>query len=103
MAGGSGPRRLRPAARQADVWNRGFDIWNPGVERYSPEELAARRPRVDAACLDVGLAPGALERPAGVLIELPGSPDRGALLRRLRYGSRACWGIDRRIGGVVAA
>ncbi len=67
---------LRLAARHADVWNRDFDGVNPGHEPYSAADLAAWRPRVDAACAAVGRDPATLARTAGVFVDLPGAPPR---------------------------
>jgi alkanesulfonate monooxygenase SsuD/methylene tetrahydromethanopterin reductase-like flavin-dependent oxidoreductase (luciferase family) len=76
MIGGSGARVLRLTARFADVWNRDFDKVNPEFEPFSPEDLAAWGPRVDAACVEVGRDPATLERAADVLVDLAIAPGR---------------------------
>jgi alkanesulfonate monooxygenase SsuD/methylene tetrahydromethanopterin reductase-like flavin-dependent oxidoreductase (luciferase family) len=76
MIGASGARVLRLTARFADVWNRDFDKVNPELEPFSPEDLTAWRPRVDAACVKVGRDPATLERTAAVLVDLPIAPGR---------------------------
>jgi len=76
MIGASGSRVLGLTARFADVWNRDFDKVNPELEPFSPEDLAAWGPRVDAACVEVGRDPGTLARTAAVLVDLPISPGR---------------------------
>jgi alkanesulfonate monooxygenase SsuD/methylene tetrahydromethanopterin reductase-like flavin-dependent oxidoreductase (luciferase family) len=67
---------MRLAARYADIWNRDFDKVNPDVEAYSAEDLAAWRPRVDAACADIGRDPDTLVRTAAVFVDLPIGPGR---------------------------
>jgi alkanesulfonate monooxygenase SsuD/methylene tetrahydromethanopterin reductase-like flavin-dependent oxidoreductase (luciferase family) len=76
MIGGSGARVLGLTARFAGVWNRDFDKVNPELEPFSPEDLAAWRPRVDAACVKIGRDPATLKRTAGVLVDLPNAPGR---------------------------
>ena len=76
MIGGSGVRLLGLTARFADVWNRDFDKVNPELEPFSPEDLAAWRPRVDAACIEAGRDPATLERTAAVLVDLASAPER---------------------------
>jgi alkanesulfonate monooxygenase SsuD/methylene tetrahydromethanopterin reductase-like flavin-dependent oxidoreductase (luciferase family) len=76
MIGGSGARMLGLTARFADIWNRDFDKVNPELKPFSPEDLAAWGPRVDAACVEVGRDPATLERTAAVLVDLPIAPGR---------------------------
>jgi alkanesulfonate monooxygenase SsuD/methylene tetrahydromethanopterin reductase-like flavin-dependent oxidoreductase (luciferase family) len=76
MIGGAGPRVLGLTARFADVWNRDFGTVNPELSPFSPEDLAAWRPRVDKACTEVGRDPATLERSAAVLVDLPIAPRR---------------------------
>jgi alkanesulfonate monooxygenase SsuD/methylene tetrahydromethanopterin reductase-like flavin-dependent oxidoreductase (luciferase family) len=71
-----GERMLRLAARYADAWNRDFGAANPDVARFSPDDLAAWQPRLDAACADVGRDPATLERTAAVWVDLPGATGR---------------------------
>ncbi len=71
-----GERITRLAARHADAWNRDFMAANPGMAPLSPEDLAAWRPRIDAACAAVGRAPATLARTAAVLVDLPGAIGR---------------------------
>jgi alkanesulfonate monooxygenase SsuD/methylene tetrahydromethanopterin reductase-like flavin-dependent oxidoreductase (luciferase family) len=73
---GAGERMMRLAARYADVWNRDSPASNPGLAPSSPEDLAAWRPRVDAACIAVGRDPATLARTAFVLVDLPGATGR---------------------------
>jgi alkanesulfonate monooxygenase SsuD/methylene tetrahydromethanopterin reductase-like flavin-dependent oxidoreductase (luciferase family) len=76
MIGGAGARVLKLAARFADVWNRDFGTVNPGHEGHSPADLAAWRPRVDAACAGIGRDPATLEWTAAVFVDLPIAPGR---------------------------
>ena len=71
-----GERMMHLAARYADTWNRDFPTANPGFVPFSPEDLAAWQPRVDAACAAVGRDPATLGRTAGVLVDLPIAPGR---------------------------
>jgi alkanesulfonate monooxygenase SsuD/methylene tetrahydromethanopterin reductase-like flavin-dependent oxidoreductase (luciferase family) len=99
MFGGAGARVLGLTARLADVWNRDFGTVNPEFEPFSPEDLAAWRPRVDKACTEVGRDPATLERTAAVFVDLPIAPGREgwdalagspeALAEGLRYYARA--------------
>jgi probable F420-dependent oxidoreductase len=76
LVGAEGPRMLRLAAQHADAWGRDFNRVNPDVVPYSPEDLAAWGPRVDAACTEVGRDPTTLERTAAVFVDLPGATGR---------------------------
>ena len=76
LVGASGPRMLRLTAHHADAWGRDFNRVNPDVMPYSPEDLAAWGPRVDAACTEVGRDPTTLERTAAVYVDLPGATGR---------------------------
>jgi alkanesulfonate monooxygenase SsuD/methylene tetrahydromethanopterin reductase-like flavin-dependent oxidoreductase (luciferase family) len=71
-----GERMLRLAARYADAWNRDAPTANPGFTPFSPEDLAAWRPRLDAACTAVERDPATLEMTAFVLVDLPIGPGR---------------------------
>jgi probable F420-dependent oxidoreductase len=76
LVGAEGPRMLSLAAQHADAWGRDFNRVNPDVVPYSPEDLAAWGPRVDAACTEVGRDPTTLERTAAVFVDLPGATGR---------------------------
>jgi probable F420-dependent oxidoreductase len=71
-----GERMMRLAARYADAWNRDFLAANSDVARFSAEDLAAWRSRIDAACAAVGREPATLAPTAAVLIDLPGTAGR---------------------------
>jgi alkanesulfonate monooxygenase SsuD/methylene tetrahydromethanopterin reductase-like flavin-dependent oxidoreductase (luciferase family) len=60
----------------SDAVARPVPAANPGVERFSPDDLAARRPRLDAACAGVGRDPATLDRTAAVWVDLPGATGR---------------------------
>jgi alkanesulfonate monooxygenase SsuD/methylene tetrahydromethanopterin reductase-like flavin-dependent oxidoreductase (luciferase family) len=68
LVGTSGRRMLRLTAQRADLWN--------GCWFGSAAEVGPRREAVDAACLEVGRAPGTLGRTAGLHVNLPGSTRR---------------------------
>jgi alkanesulfonate monooxygenase SsuD/methylene tetrahydromethanopterin reductase-like flavin-dependent oxidoreductase (luciferase family) len=76
LVGAEGPRMLRLAAQHADAWGRDFNRVNPDVAPFSPKDLAAWGPRVDAACAQVGRDPTTLERTAAVFVDLPGATGR---------------------------
>jgi alkanesulfonate monooxygenase SsuD/methylene tetrahydromethanopterin reductase-like flavin-dependent oxidoreductase (luciferase family) len=76
MIGASGARMLGLTARFADVWNRDFDKVNPELEPFSPDDLTAWGPRVDAACVEVARDPATLARTAAVLVDLQIAPGR---------------------------
>ncbi|MDP9372274.1 MAG: LLM class flavin-dependent oxidoreductase [Chloroflexota bacterium] len=63
MIGSSSPRMLGLTARYADQWN---------TFHTSPENLAARRADVDAACHEAGRDPATLVRTAAVRVNLLG-------------------------------
>jgi alkanesulfonate monooxygenase SsuD/methylene tetrahydromethanopterin reductase-like flavin-dependent oxidoreductase (luciferase family) len=69
MVGTKGPRMLRITAPHMDIWN--------GDWTSSPAAVPPMRALVDAACLEVGRDPAALERTVGVLIDLPNRPPDG--------------------------
>jgi probable F420-dependent oxidoreductase len=68
LLGTTGEKMLRLTARYADQWNVS---WYNDAREISPF-LAL----VDAACADVGRDPATLERTIGVVVDLPGSPER---------------------------
>ncbi|HEV8546865.1 MAG TPA: LLM class flavin-dependent oxidoreductase [Candidatus Limnocylindrales bacterium] len=71
MIGSIGDRMLRIAAPHVDSWNAWF------VDtRNSPDGVAALRAKVDAACVDVGRDPAAIERTVAVLVRFPGGTGR---------------------------
>ena len=69
MVGTTGDRGLRTAAQFADIWNVPW----PRI-RNTASAFAELRPRVDAACREVGRDPTTLSRSAAVLVEIPGTP-----------------------------
>ena len=60
IVGGGGPRIMRLAAEYADAWS----AWIP--DRSRPDAIPPLRARVDAACAEVGRAPGTLERTVAI-------------------------------------
>ena len=71
MIGSTGERMLRIAAPHVDSWNAWFaDTQN------SPAGVAALTAKVDAACVEVGRDPAAIERTVAVLVQLPGGTGR---------------------------
>lgn len=71
MVGSSGERMLRITIPYVDAWNAWFaDTGN------SPAGVAGLRERVDAACLEAGRDPGAVERTVAVLVGLTGGVGR---------------------------
>ena len=76
LVGAEGPCMLGLAAQHADAWGRDFNRVNPDVVPYSLDDLAAWRPRGDAACAEVGRDPTTLERTAAVFVDLPGATGR---------------------------
>lgn len=71
LIGSSGERMLRITVPHVGGWNAWFaDTGN------SPEGVPALRDRVDAACVEAGRDPGAIERSVAVLVQLPGSIGR---------------------------
>jgi probable F420-dependent oxidoreductase len=71
MIGSIGERMLRIAAPHVDSWNAWF-----ADTRNSPDGVAALRAKVDAACVDVGRDPAAIERTVAVLVRFPGGTGR---------------------------
>ncbi|MEA2510989.1 MAG: hypothetical protein QOJ59_476 [Thermomicrobiales bacterium] len=71
LLGTTGEKMLRLAARYADQWNVSW--------RNDANEIPPFRALVDAACADVGRDPATLERTAGVMVDLPGTPGRPGL------------------------
>jgi probable F420-dependent oxidoreductase len=67
MIGSSSPRMLALTARYADQWN---------IFHTSPQILAERRERVDAACREAGRDPASLTRTASVRVNLLGRQSR---------------------------
>lgn len=63
LIGSNGPRVLRIALPYVQAWN---SDWT-----HLPDEIPPLRERVDAACRDVGRDPAAIERTAGVVLDLP--------------------------------
>jgi probable F420-dependent oxidoreductase len=71
LIGSTGQRMLRIAAPHVDSWNAWFaDTQN------SPAGVAAPTAKVDAACVEVGRDPAAIERTVAVLVQLPGGTGR---------------------------
>jgi probable F420-dependent oxidoreductase len=71
MIGSIGERMLRIATPHVDSWNAWFaDTGN------SPAGVAALRAKVDAACVEVGRDPAAIERTVAVLVRFPGGTGR---------------------------
>jgi alkanesulfonate monooxygenase SsuD/methylene tetrahydromethanopterin reductase-like flavin-dependent oxidoreductase (luciferase family) len=62
LVGGSGPRLLRVAAEQADIWNV------PGPPHASLEFLADRCQVLDRHCADLGRDPASIDRSVQLLI-----------------------------------
>ena len=71
LVGSNGPRMLRIAVRQADMWNSWFDDF--GNRASGLPEL---HDRVDNACLDVGRNPEEIERTVAVYVKLSSGPLR---------------------------
>lgn len=71
MIGSIGERMLRIATPHVDSWNAWF-----ADTRNSPAGVAALRAKVDAACVDVGRDPAAIERTLAVLVRFPGGTGR---------------------------
>jgi alkanesulfonate monooxygenase SsuD/methylene tetrahydromethanopterin reductase-like flavin-dependent oxidoreductase (luciferase family) len=67
MIGSNGPRMLRTALPEADVWNSWFDAFGNRASGLS--ELMEL---VDEACLDVGRRPDEIERTVAVYVKLSG-------------------------------
>jgi probable F420-dependent oxidoreductase len=71
MIGSIGERMLRIATPHVDSWNAWF-----ADTRNSPAGVAALRAKVDAACVEVGRDPAAIERTVAVLVRFPGGTGR---------------------------
>jgi alkanesulfonate monooxygenase SsuD/methylene tetrahydromethanopterin reductase-like flavin-dependent oxidoreductase (luciferase family) len=71
MIGSIGPRMLRIAAPHVQAWN----AWYADTDN-TPGGLAPLRKIVDAACVDSGVDPAAIERTAAVLVQFPGGTGR---------------------------
>jgi len=71
LLGSNGPRMLRSAAADIDMWN----TWFTGFGNR-PAGLADLMADVDAACADVGRDPTTVERSAAVYVQLAGGSGR---------------------------
>jgi len=71
LLGSNGPRMLRAAAADIDMWN----TWFTGFDNR-PGGLARLMADVDAACEDVGRDPATVERSAAVYVQLEGGSGR---------------------------
>jgi alkanesulfonate monooxygenase SsuD/methylene tetrahydromethanopterin reductase-like flavin-dependent oxidoreductase (luciferase family) len=71
MIGSIGPRMLRATMAHADSWN----VWFTDIDNR-PEGVAPLRALVDAACVEVGRDPAAVERTVALLVHLPGGTGR---------------------------
>jgi alkanesulfonate monooxygenase SsuD/methylene tetrahydromethanopterin reductase-like flavin-dependent oxidoreductase (luciferase family) len=63
MIGAKGPKMLRVAARQADIWSWFVE------ERSDMSEFGPRLDAIVAACVDVGRDPATIGRSAGIIVE----------------------------------
>ena len=63
MIGAKGPKMLRVAARQADIWSWFVE------ERSDMSEFGPRLDAILAACVDVGRDPATIGRSAGIIVE----------------------------------
>ena len=71
LIGSTGPRMLRITMPHVDSWN----AWYADTQN-SPAGVEALRATVDAACVEVGRDPGAVERTVAVHVQLPGGRGR---------------------------
>ncbi len=71
ILGSSGARMLEIAIPHVDGWNAWYNAF-----ANRPEGIGPLRDTVDAACRAAGREPGAVERTAAVLVQLPGGTGR---------------------------
>ncbi len=93
LVGGKGDRMLRVVARHADEWN----MWS------SPEQMAERRPAVDAACEKEGRDPATLRRSTQALFFVLDDEAKAAELAARVAPRPAAAGTVDRIAESVAA
>jgi alkanesulfonate monooxygenase SsuD/methylene tetrahydromethanopterin reductase-like flavin-dependent oxidoreductase (luciferase family) len=73
LIGSNGPRMLRIALSQADMWNCWFQWFGNRAEGLGELQQA-----VDDACNDIGRDPDEVERTAAVYVQLPDGSGRAA-------------------------
>ena len=68
LVGSSGPRMLRITMPHVEQWNAWYTTYGNRAAG-----IAEQRQKVDAACVEVGRDPAAVERTVAVFVELPGA------------------------------